>query len=122
MGESSDDLFNALSCSIMQSFNILAPLAWTVGEVLLNDRLIEEVSSMEVDDDDLNDTLLVHLMKLDRALWKGEKKFFRRIRERTLMRDRRTGKTIIKLFSGHLKSGTGSLSHWQIYDFVKRCI
>uniref|UniRef100_A0A915CE69 E3 ubiquitin-protein ligase n=1 Tax=Parascaris univalens TaxID=6257 RepID=A0A915CE69_PARUN len=61
------------------------PLAWTVGEVLLNDRLVEEVNSMEVDDDDLKDTLLVHLMKLDRALWKAARANFHQMLMATVL-------------------------------------
>uniref|UniRef100_A0A183V545 E3 ubiquitin-protein ligase n=1 Tax=Toxocara canis TaxID=6265 RepID=A0A183V545_TOXCA len=58
---------------ILQTHNF-PPLAWTIGEVLLNDRLNDEKTSseMEVDDNDCDDTLLVHLMKWDRALWKCE--------------------------------------------------
>uniref|UniRef100_A0A914RCV7 Uncharacterized protein n=1 Tax=Parascaris equorum TaxID=6256 RepID=A0A914RCV7_PAREQ len=61
---------------------------------------------MEVDDDDLKDTLLVHLMKLDRALWKGEKEFFLcRTRKRMLMRDRGAGNTIV--FGSKMSDGMG---------------
>ncbi|KHN74188.1 E3 ubiquitin-protein ligase ubr-1 [Toxocara canis] len=71
---------------ILQTHNF-PPLAWTIGEVLLNDRLNDEKTSseMEVDDNDCDDTLLVHLMKWDRALWKSARANFHQMLMATVL-------------------------------------
>lgn len=55
---------------------MLAPLGSVIGNILLTEGLGNSDDAMEFDSDEKRDTLVVHVMKYDRALWKAARMNF----------------------------------------------
>lgn len=52
-------------------FILSAPLGYVIGSILLTEGLNGLDSAMEFEDVEKCDTIVVHIMKYDKALWKG---------------------------------------------------